>query len=96
MRKFGNRVHRTAVVSTKQEFLGMISQGMLLKYLQDNSRSVKEILDRSLKKLGMVKGDLILVANDSLVIDAVQLLIDRNISSVAVTNSSRYDPQNRP
>ncbi|KAJ8902351.1 hypothetical protein NDN08_006758 [Rhodosorus marinus] len=87
VRQFGNRIHRTAVVAEHGEFEGMLSQGLLLGFLQANLPKLKGVMSRSLKDLGMVKGTVLAVAHDSLVIEGVKLLLQKNISSVAITNA---------
>mmetsp|Transcript_4806 Transcript_4806/g.14480 ORF Transcript_4806/g.14480 Transcript_4806/m.14480 type:complete len:319 (+) Transcript_4806:167-1123(+) len=87
--QFGKRVHRTAVVSGQHEFHGMLSQGMLLKFLLSNGSQVADVMTTSLRDLGMVKGTVVAVSHDRLVIEAVELLIEKNISSIAITNQHR-------
>eukprot|EP00188_Purpureofilum_apyrenoidigerum_P005244 Plantae.Rhodophyta-Purpureofilum_apyrenoidigerum.ctg6663.p1 GENE.Plantae.Rhodophyta-Purpureofilum_apyrenoidigerum.ctg6663~~Plantae.Rhodophyta-Purpureofilum_apyrenoidigerum.ctg6663.p1 ORF type:complete len:319 (-),score=46.53 Plantae.Rhodophyta-Purpureofilum_apyrenoidigerum.ctg6663:64-1020(-) len=87
--QFGKRVHRTAVVSGIDTFHGMLSQGMLLKFLLSKEAQVRDVMSRSLKDLGMVKGTVVAVPQNRLVIDAVELLIEKNISSIAITNNQK-------
>mmetsp|Transcript_32557 Transcript_32557/g.127706 ORF Transcript_32557/g.127706 Transcript_32557/m.127706 type:complete len:223 (-) Transcript_32557:1462-2130(-) len=91
VKQFGNRIHRTAVVAEHGEFEGMLSQGVLLGFLQANLPKLKGVMSRSLKDLGMVKGTVLAVAHDSLVIEGVKLLLQKNISSVAITNARKYE-----
>lgn len=90
----GNGVHRIAVsdpVNT-EDVIGVISQRRLVRYIWENARSFKSLeplLQRSLADLDIGSKHVMHIDADDPVIDALQLMHNEGVSSLAVVDSSQ-------
>ncbi|KAI9190758.1 uncharacterized protein BJ171DRAFT_540866 [Polychytrium aggregatum] len=84
---FGKGVHRVAVMS--DGLAGIISQSTLLKYLWNNASKyaeLQQIFKKTLKELGLGAKTVISVPADLSVIEALRIMVNSDISSVAILN----------
>lgn len=91
IQKFASGVHRIAIVGGPQDHVvGILSQRRLIKYIWNNIRKfpqLEPVLDRSLEELQIGKyGDMVTVQGDALVIDALDIMHEKAVSSVAVVD----------
>lgn len=93
IQKFASGVHRIAVVSSVDEsnhVVGMLSQRRLVTYVNDHLRrfpAVEQLFDRTLEELHIGSyGDMITVQGDARVIEALEIMHDQAVSSVAVVD----------
>lgn len=90
----GNGVHRIAVSSDKntEDVVGVISQRRLVRYIWENSRSFKSlepILQKTLHELNIGSKHVMHIDADAPVIEALQLMQNEGVSSLAVVDSSQ-------
>lgn len=93
IQKFGSGVHRIAVVpgvDAPSHVIGMLSQRRLVTYVNSHIRrfpAVEQLYDRSLEELQIgTYGDMVTVQGDAPVIEALELMHDQAVSSVAVVD----------
>ncbi|KAK9458478.1 uncharacterized protein V1516DRAFT_657463 [Lipomyces oligophaga] len=88
---FGRGLHRLLVTDDAgREFMGLLSQRRLLRYLWDNARSfpdLEPLLQSTIQDLGIGSANVISITGDKLVIEALEIMHKESISSVAVVDS---------
>lgn len=94
LEKFASGVHRIAVTSSSTgEVIGILSQRRLVRYIWNNLRKFPHLdaaLESTLeeKQVGTY-GDVVSVNGDAPVLDALDILHEKAVSSVAVVDSNR-------
>lgn len=88
----GNGVHRIAVTDPDNDQIvtGVLSQRRLIRYIWENGRqfrSLEPLFSRTLDDLSIGSKSVISVNGDKLVIEALQIMHDEKVSSVAVIDS---------
>jgi CBS domain-containing protein len=89
----GNGVHRIAVNDPRnpKEVVGVISQRRLIRYIWENGRkfkSLETLFQTPLKELNVGSKVVITINGESLVIDALLLMHNEGVSSLAVVDNA--------
>ncbi|PYI04894.1 hypothetical protein BO78DRAFT_408662 [Aspergillus sclerotiicarbonarius CBS 121057] len=89
---FGGGVHRVVVVNERDnnEVVGIFSQFRLVKFLWENGRSfpvIDQLYPQSLHDLRIGSRDVISINGDRPLVDALQIMNDEGISSIAVVDN---------
>lgn len=85
----GSGVHRVAIVSNENKITGILSQRRLIRYLWDNARrfsSLDKLWQTPIDELGIGSSNVIFVYGDHPLIEALLLMSNDHISSVAVVD----------
>lgn len=88
---FGRGLHRLLVTDDAEtEFMGLLSQRRLVRYLWDNARSfndIEPIFQSTLHELGIGSSKVISIAGDKLVVEAFEKMHNESVSSLAVIDA---------
>ncbi|OOF90048.1 hypothetical protein ASPCADRAFT_212255 [Aspergillus carbonarius ITEM 5010] len=89
---FGGGVHRVVVVSERDdnEVVGIFSQFRLVKFLWENGRSfpvIDQLYPQSLHDLRIGSRDVVSINGDRPLVEALQIMNDEGISSIAVVDN---------
>ncbi|XRM41776.1 cell separation during budding [Aspergillus tubingensis] len=89
---FGGGVHRVVVVSERDdnEVVGIFSQFRLVKFLWENGRSfpvIDQLYPQSLHDLRIGSRDVISINGDRPLVEALQIMNEEGISSIAVVDN---------
>ncbi|KAK9452628.1 hypothetical protein V1511DRAFT_507428 [Dipodascopsis uninucleata] len=88
---FGRGVHRLLITSSAEsDFVGVVSQRRLIKFLWENARrfpSLEPLFAQSLMDLGIGNTEKVIsIIGDKPVIEALSIMHEESISSIAVTD----------
>lgn len=89
----GSGVHRVAIVNNANKITGILSQRRLIRYLWDNARrfpSLDGLLQTPLDELDVGSSNVIFVYGDQPLIDALLIMYEDHISSVAVVDRQHH------
>ncbi|KAJ3091717.1 cell separation during budding [Quaeritorhiza haematococci] len=84
---FGQGIHRVVIVSADVQ--GILSQSQAMKFLWNNSKRFPElepVLSKTLAELGLGNKHVVSVSGDTMVIDALRVMSNNDVSSVPVLN----------
>lgn len=85
---YGMGVHRVALINMQGEVCAVISQLDIITFLNNSKHLLGEIASKTVKELGLVKSDeLILVDNEQPAIAGFKLLAEHNISAAPIINA---------
>ncbi|KAJ2000682.1 cell separation during budding [Coemansia sp. RSA 2322] len=84
---FAKGTHRVAVMDGTGKIQGILSQTRVIRHFFEHGDS--DALDRPLKDLGLVTGDVVTVRPDTVVMHALSLLEHWRISSLAIVDEDR-------
>ncbi|KAL0087962.1 hypothetical protein J3Q64DRAFT_1735416 [Phycomyces blakesleeanus] len=85
--EFGCGTHRVSILRPDGGIDGILSQSTVVRYLYDNQRrfpAIESLLSKTLRQLHLGEAPVIGVNADSLVLDALSLMSQHGISSIAV------------
>lgn len=88
---FAQGTHRVAVVSQNNELKGILSQSTIVSFLYKNIKSfpkLEALMQKPLSDFGLGNQSILSISADSRVLDALSMLAERKISSLAVVNAT--------
>ncbi|KAI8391021.1 uncharacterized protein BYT42DRAFT_179008 [Radiomyces spectabilis] len=91
MEEFACGIHRVCVMAADGEVLGILSQSTVVQYLFDNRKSysdIEQLMNQTLRQLNLGEADVIAVGAESIVLDALSLMRQYGVSSVAVLGNN--------
>lgn len=74
--------------SNPNKLIGSVSQSDVIKFLYENSQKFAKFSMKKIEELSLQNNDLISVSEDAPVVDALQLMIENNITGLPVIDSS--------
>jgi CBS domain-containing protein len=87
---FALGLHRVCVLTpdTKREFVGVVSQSDAIRYVHKNLDKLPFVADKTLAELGLIPSRPLTVSQNATVLDALILMQEHAVSSLALTDSA--------
>ncbi|KAJ8602451.1 hypothetical protein CTAYLR_001278 [Chrysophaeum taylorii] len=79
-------IHRLCVFDEAGTFVGMLSFSDVLKFLHANMPAIDEFAQATVDSLGLATKRVATICGDRPVVDALRIMVDRKVSSVAVVD----------
>ncbi|KAI7858290.1 hypothetical protein BDC45DRAFT_457979 [Circinella umbellata] len=89
--EFACGTHRVCVLDHSGGIQGILSQSTVVEYLYNNRKqfpSIEKLLGQTLRQLGLGETDVISASSDARVLDALSLMSQNGVSSVAIVGSN--------
>ncbi|KAI8145111.1 hypothetical protein BJV82DRAFT_643848 [Fennellomyces sp. T-0311] len=89
--EFACGTHRVCVLDHSGGIKGILSQSTVVEYLYSNRKqfpSIEKLLGQTLRQLGLGETDVISAGSDARVLDALSLMSQHGVSSVAVVGAN--------